>query len=42
MSETRKEQLEKVDPSRQGPLNEGDVAEPEHKDEPMVPIIPVR
>jgi len=42
MPDTRKQQLDKVDPSHQGPLNEGDVAEPEHEDKPMVPLIPVR
>ena len=41
MPETRKEQLDKVDPPHQGPLNEGDVAEPKHEDAPMVPVIPL-
>ena len=36
--ETRKQKLEEP---HQGPLDEGDVAEPKHDDKPMVPLIPV-
>jgi hypothetical protein len=41
MPDTRKQQLDKIEPPRQGPLDEGDVAEPKHEDAPMVPLIPV-
>ncbi len=46
MSDTNRKQWEdnkeRPEPPRQGPLDEGDVAEPKHVDAPMEPVIPTQ